>query len=137
MNPVNKNTFCLRGKELLRCMGLPVRTSDPKGAIMKCMVRNSNMITCKSVCADSSIVRLLHEPEELNTLIEMFFNCLVIGMNNSLGGHTMSAQTVGSRKGRLTKCAHANVSQLKRSSKHDQHDPSNCHPLHCFLSRTP
>ena len=86
---------------------------------------------------NDSVVRLLHEPEELNTLIEMFFNCLVIGMNNSLGGHTMSMQTVGSRKGRLTKRAHANVSQLKRSSKHDQHDPSNCHPLHCFLSRTP
>ena len=86
---------------------------------------------------NDSVVRLLHEPEELNTLIEMFFNCLVIGMNNSLGGHTMSAQTVGSCKGRLTKRAHANVSQLKRSSKHDQRDPSNCHTLHCFLSRTP
>ena len=86
---------------------------------------------------NDSVVRLLHEPEELNTLIEMFFNHLVSGMNNSLGGHTMSAQTVGSHKGRLTKRAHANVSQLKWSSKHDQRDPSNCHPLHCFLSRTP
>ena len=72
-----------------------------------------------------------------DSVIEMFFNRLVIGMNNSLGGHTMSAQTVGSRKGRLTKRAHANVLQLKRSSKHDQCDPSNCHSLHCFLSRTP
>ena len=72
-----------------------------------------------------------------NSVIEMFFNHLVIDMNNSLGGHTMSVQTVGSHKGRLTKCAHANVSQLKWSSKHDQCDPSNCHPLHCFLSRTP
>ena len=72
-----------------------------------------------------------------DSVIEMFFNRLVIGMNNSLGGHTMSAQTVGSCKGRLTKRAHANVSQLKRSSKHDQCDPSNCHSLHSFLSRTP
>ena len=72
-----------------------------------------------------------------DSVIEMFFNRLVIGMNNSLGGHTMSAQTVGSHKGRLTKHTHANVLQLKQSSKHDQCDPSNCHPLHCFLSRTP
>ena len=88
-------------------------------------------MTKVAMVVNDSVVQLLHEPEELNTLIEMFFNHLVIGMNNSLGGHTMSAQTVGSHKGRLTKRAHTNVSQLKQSSKHDQRD------LHCFLSRTP
>lgn len=34
-NPVNKDVFCLRGKKLLRAMGLPIRTGDPKKAVTK------------------------------------------------------------------------------------------------------
>jgi hypothetical protein len=94
MNPVNKDTLCLWGKELLRSMGLPIRASESKETITKCMIRNDNTITLKNVCADNSIVRLLHELEELNTLNKIFFDLLVIGPNNFLGGHTMFAQTV-------------------------------------------
>ena len=49
MNPVNlKDTLYLwgcMGKELLRCMGLPIRTGDTKEAITKCMVRDVNTMT--------------------------------------------------------------------------------------------
>jgi hypothetical protein len=54
MNPVNKNMLCLWGKELLRCMGLPIRMGDPKEAITKCMVRNTNTMTLKNVCTIAS-----------------------------------------------------------------------------------
>jgi hypothetical protein len=63
------------------------------------MVRNVNTITVENVRADNGIVWRPHKLEELNTLIEVFFDRLVIGTNNSLRGHAMSAQTVRSRPG--------------------------------------
>ena len=94
MNPVNKDMLCLWGKELLRSMGLPIRVSESKEMITKCMIRNDNTTMLKNVCTDNSIVQLLHELEELNTLNKIFFDLLVIGPNNFLGGHTMSTQMV-------------------------------------------
>ena len=69
-------------------MGLSIRTSDSKETVTECMIRNDNTMTLKNVCADSSIVWLIHELEELNTLDKMFFDLLVIGPDNFLGEHT-------------------------------------------------
>jgi len=92
---LDKDAFCLWGKKLLRAMGLSIRTGDPKKAITKGMVRNINTITLIDIFADNGNVRLLHELEELNSLLETFCDLGVIGRNNSLEAHTMSAQTLG------------------------------------------
>jgi hypothetical protein len=69
---------------------------DPKKVVTKSMVRNINTIMVFNIFADNSnIQRLLHESEKLNSLLEIFCDLGVIGHNNSLGAHTMSAQTLG------------------------------------------
>ena len=138
MNLVNKDTFFLWGKNLLRVVGLLVRSGDSKKAVMKGMVRNINTIMLIDILADSGNIWLLHEPEKLNCLLETFCNLSVIGCNNSLG-HTMSAQTLAcavvDQQNALSDL-NENASCFRRSLEYIDCDSPNCHIFQSFISRT-
>ena len=73
---------------------LTLELFDKRGTAANGWGRMGGCIDGPDFFADNGNVRLLHELEKLNSLLEMFCDLGVIGRNNSLGAHTMSAQTL-------------------------------------------